>query len=240
MADSTITFHPHNELPEPSQRLTRMINESEIRLLSERKVPVKSLGGYQKHYRLPDKDVLSDKFLAEWAEADLNKELDEAFAKLRSGFGFKRKELTATDPLENCGEVSTPGFTYEVSVTTIEDEPANVLWRRAISRITDAESVTSPEFDETFGKQFNILELILEEPVDVESVIDEVEDIEDPSVKVDYEKDASWCRIDFPGRKESIHVEAGRIQVHARREISAAELIESFLSAHSRFFKSAK
>ena len=217
-----------------------MINESEIRLLNERKMPLKSLGGYQKHHRLSGKEVVSDKFLTDLAASDLNDELESAFAKLRSGFGFKRKELTATDPMENCGEVATPGFTYEVSVSTIDGEPSNVLWRRAISRISDAETVTSPQFEETFGTQFNILELALTEPVDVEAVIDEVEDCDDPSVTVDYEKDASWCRIEFRGRKESIHVESDCIRVRSSGEISPSDLIETFLVAHAQFFQEAK
>ena len=218
-----------------------MINESEIRLLNERKIGVKSLSGFRKHLRLPNKgDTLSDKFIADLAEADLNEDLDEAFSKLRSGFGFKRKELTATDPMGNFGEVATPGFTYEVSVSPIEGESANVLWRRAISRIANAESVTCPEFEQTFGKQFNILEVVLEKPIDVEDVIDEVEDCDDPDVKVDYEKDASWCNITFRGRKESIHVQADKIRVSSGAEIPPSDLIEIFLSAHAQFFNFGK
>ena len=214
-----------------------MINESEIRLLSERKVGVKTLSGYRKHIRQPDKgSTLSDEFLADLAEGDLNEDLDNAFAKLRSEFGLKRKQLAATDPIGNFGEVSTPGFTYEVSVSTIEGESTNILWRRAISKISEADSVTSSAFENTFGKQFNILELALREPIDVEDVIDQVEDCDDDSVRVDYEKDASWCRIDFRGRKESIHVEADRIRVNSGSEVSPSELIDTFLSAHARFF----
>lgn len=218
-----------------------MINESEIRLLSERKVSVKTLGGFRKHFRMPDKgNTVSDDFLADLAEGDLNADLDTTFAKLKSEFGLKRKELNATDPIGNFGEVTTPGFTYEVSVSTIEGESVNVLWRRAISKISEAETVTCPAFETTFGKQFNILELTLQEPIDVEDVIDQVEDCDDDSVKVDYEKDASWCRIEFRGRKESIHVQADRIRVSHGGEVSPSQLIETFLSAHARFFGSSK
>lgn len=217
-----------------------MINESEIRLLSERKIPIKELSGFRKHHRVPTKEAASESWLAGLAMEDLNDDLEETFSKLRSGFGFKRKQLAATDPTENIGEVATPGFTYEVSVSPIEDEPKMALWRKAISRITDADSVTSPEFEETFGNQFNILELILEQPVDVEDVIDEVEDCDDPTVSVDYEKDATWCRINFRGRHESIHVEAERIRVQSNGDIPPAQLIEAFLSAHAQFFKEAR
>lgn len=218
-----------------------MINESEIRLLCERKVAIKTLSGFRKQFRMPNKgDTISEKFLADLAESDLNEDLDKTYSKLRSGFGLKRKELAATEPIGNFGEVATSNFTYEVSVSPIEGEPANVLWRRAISRITNAESVTCPEFEQTFGKQFNILELALETPIDVEDVIDEVEDCDDPTVKIDYEKDATWCRIDFRGRKESIHVEAEKIRVSSGDEVSPSDLIETFLSAHSQFFNAAK
>jgi hypothetical protein len=218
-----------------------MINESEIRLLCERKVGVKTLSGFRKHYRMPDKgSTVSDEFLADIAESDLNEDLDDTFAKLKSEFGLKRKELSATDPIGNFGEVTTPGFTYEVSISTIDGESGNVLWRRAISKISEAETVTCPAFETTFGKQFNILELVLQEPIDVEDVIDQVEDCDDDSVKVDYEKDASWCRIDFRGRKESIHVEADRIRFRHGGEVAPSQLIETFLSAHARFFSSSK
>jgi uncharacterized protein YajQ (UPF0234 family) len=180
--------------------------------------------------------VIADSFLAEIAENDLNEDLDNAFKKLRSEFGFKRKELSATDPIGNVGEVVTPGFTYEVSISTIEGESANVLWRRAISGIKSADAVTCPEFEATFGKQFNILQIQLKVPVDVEDVIDRVEDSEDPNIKIDYEKDASWCRIEFRGRKESIYVEADMIKVRSDAEISPDALIEIFLSADSQFF----
>ncbi len=218
-----------------------MINESEIRLLSERKIGLKMLSGFRKHFRMPDKGkTVSDEFLADIAQSDLNEDLDNTFANLKSEFGFKRKELNATEPIGNFGEVATPGFTYEVSVVTIEGESGNVLWRRAISKISDADSVTSPAFEKTFGKQFNILELALQEPLDVEGVIDQVEDCSDKLVKVDYEKDASWCRIDFRGRKESIYVEADRIRVNSGGEVSPSQLIDTFLSAHSRFFNASK
>ena len=217
-----------------------MINESEIRLLNERRIAIKELSGFRKHHRVPTQEAASESWLAELAIDDLNSDLEETFAKLRSGFGFKRRQLTATDPTENVGEVETPGFTYEVSISPIEDEPKMALWRKAISRISDAESVTSAAFEETFGSQFNILELALQKPVDVEDVIDEVEDCDDPTVSVDYEKDATWCRIEFRGRSESIHVEADRIRVQSNGGISPSELIDAFLMAHTQFFHEAK
>lgn len=214
-----------------------MINESEIRLLSEKKQPLKSLSGFRKHHRTPEKGtVVSDDFLSSIAVDDLNDDLDKTFSRLRTEFGFKRKQLKAIEPIGTFGEIATPGFTYEVSVATIEGESNNVLWRRAISRIENADSVSGSEFEKVFGQLFNSLEISLKEPVSVEDIIDEVEDCDDESVEVDYEKDASWCRIEFRGRRETIHVEADKIRVSSAGDVSPADLIETFLSAHAQFF----
>lgn len=214
-----------------------MIDESEIRLLSQHKRAVRNLAGFRKHHRLPERgSVISDEFLASIAKDDLHNDLDETFSKLKSEFGFKRRQLKAADPVENFGEILTPGFTYEVSVATIEGESRDVMWRRAISRIEDAESVSCPEFERTFGRQFNTLEFPMNRAISVEDVIDEVEDCEDEMVKVDYEKDASWCRIEFRGKRESIFVESDRIRVSSTGDVSPSELIDTLLSAHARFF----
>ena len=63
-----------------------MINESEIRLLNETKVPIKELSGFRKHHRTSGKDAPSVAWLAELAADDLNQDLEETFKKLRSEF----------------------------------------------------------------------------------------------------------------------------------------------------------
>ena len=94
----------------------------------------------------------------------------------------------------------------------------------------------APNLKRYLVSMFNSLEISLKEPVSVEDIIDEVEDCDDESVKVDYEKDASWCRIEFRGRRETIHAEADKIRVSSAGDVSPADLIETFLSAHAQFF----
>jgi len=212
------------------------IDQSDIRLISEQRRSLKSLTGFKKHHRLPDKgSTISESFLADVAQLDLDDDLDKTFASLRSKFGLKRKELETSGPIECVGAITTPVFTYEVSVETMEDEPHQVLWRRAISAIKEADSVTSEPFDIVFGTDFNMLEIMLTEALDVESVIDRVEDADCDNVRIDYEKDVTWCKIRFTDRKTTVEVNENAIRVRSEIETTPNELIESFFSAHEQF-----
>ncbi len=213
-----------------------MINESEISLLCERQASVKSLLGFQKHHKLPDKgNLLSDSFLHDIAAADIEADIDQVFVKIRKQFGLKRKQLTAAEPIEGVGEIQTPDFRYEVSVSTIPGSPDKILWRRAVSAITNADAITSESFVKVFGTQFNVLEVVASDDLEVEDVIDCVEDEEDNDISVDYEKAATWCRIDFAGAPHSVHVDAQRIQVRSSKEVTPEGLVSAFVDAHSRF-----
>lgn len=216
------------------------INESDIRLLSENRLSLKSLAGFKKHHRMPDKgSTVSDSFLADIAQLDLDADLDKTFQALRKKFGLKRKDMATSGPIDGVGAITTPSFTYEVSVETMEDEPQKILWRRAISAITAADAVTSEPFEVVFGTDFNMLEIVLNKAIDVEAVIDRVEDADCDNVEVDYEKDVTWCRIRFTDRKTIVRVEENSIRVRSEIETTPNDLIESFFSAHQQFLMDA-
>lgn len=216
------------------------INESDIRLLSEKRKPIKSLSGFKKYHRLPGKgDTMSESMLADLAQLDLDEDLDKTFSALRKKFGLKRKELETSGPTDGVGAITTPAFTYEVSVEAMEGESQHIIWRRAISAIKTADAVTSEPFDVVFGTDFNKLEILVNEAIDVESVIDRVEDADHDNVKVDYEKDVTWCKISFTDQNTMIEVTEEAIRVSSQVETSPNELIESFFFAHQQFLAEA-
>lgn len=120
---------------------------SNVCLLQETTQPFKQLNGFQKHYRVPHTGSSSDiQFLARIATADLDAELQETFAKLRSGFGFKRKELTVSGPDEGGGMILTPYFTYELNVSLLDEDPSQVVWRSAVANILEPEQIFTDSF----------------------------------------------------------------------------------------------
>ena len=212
------------------------IDPAGIRLLSESRRSLKSLTGFKKSSRLPGKgETISESYLADVAQADLDSDLDKTFAALRSKFGLKRKEMRTMGPVDGLGAITTPVFTYEVAVEAIADQPHQVLWRRAITAITEAEAVTSDPFAVVFGDDFNTLEINSAISIDVESVIDRVEDADAEGVSVEYDRDATWCRIELSQQKTTIEVHEDSIRVSSRVETSPEKLIDSLFSIHRQF-----
>ena len=169
---------------------------NQIRLVDEVTGEIKRLSGFKKGYRVPDK--VSDRdhaLVAEAAFGEMNEDLETAFTGLRSAFKFKRKEISVAGPEAGFGAITTPVFSYEISVSQLEDRPSHYCIRRVISDIRDPERSLGSEFETVFSDRFRALEITAESEFDVEAIIDRVEDAESETITVDYDKHATWCEI---------------------------------------------
>ena len=145
----------------------------EILLLAEQRIALKDLKGISKTAATPKKGVpLSQKYLNDLAFEHLDENLQATFAKLRSNFSFKRKELTADGPVDGIGVITTPAFIYEVTAIPVEDDNRKVCLRRCIRQITEADTITGAEFAKVFETDFNQLQVASETNLDLEDIID--------------------------------------------------------------------
>lgn len=211
---------------------------SGVRLLDERITSYKDLAGYQKHHRVPTSISDGDqRFLIELADADLDQDLQDVFAALRKSFGLKRRELAVDGPTEGRGVITTPFFNYEIQVSQAPDDPGKVLWQRAITEIQEAARVFAGPFEEVFGARFSTLEVLTRAALDLENIVDHIEDAELKSVKLDYDKDLTWCEVQMVESIMSMLIESDRIRISSRREVPPQALLESFLEIQQQFMK---
>jgi|GEM_PF-1432733 len=211
----------------------------EILLLAEQRIALKDLKGISKTASSPKKGVpLSQKYLNDLAFEHLDENLQSTFAKLRSNYSFKRKELTADGPVDGIGVITTPAFVYEVSVVPIEDDNKKLFVRRCIRQIVDADAITGAEFAKVFASEFNQLEVASEVDLDLEDIIDRVEDAESAEVEIDYDKDVTWCKIGVVGTRTTITIEPNKILVTGPADVSPEELIDSFFELQNTFMDS--
>jgi len=209
---------------------------SDARLLNERTEPIKQLSGFQKHFRIPQTVSHSDQqFLGKLATPELDEDLQTTFASLRSAFGFKRKQISVSGPDEGGGMIQTPHFNYEITVSYLEDDPSKIIWRKIISDIRDPEQLYSPEFVKVFGTQFSILEMVLNDDLDIESIVDLVEDAESDTVSVDYDMEVTWCEIQVAGSIASVKIGPETIRVVSRQEVSPNELRDAYQDVKNQF-----
>ena len=211
-------------------------NVNEVRLLDERIQPYKLLKGYEKHHRVPQACTDNDfRFLAKLVEPEIDDDLQDTFGELRSRFGFKRKEIEVIGPSDGAGVINTPFFSYEIQVCQNEEDPSKVIWRRSVFAISDPEQIFNESFEKIFQNKFTILEASTSSELDLESIVDHVEDAELDSVRIDYDKDITWCEIQVVGSIVSVKIRPNSIRVTSKNEIAPHELLEAFLDIQRRF-----
>lgn len=211
----------------------------EILLIAEKRIALKDLKGISKTASAPKKGIpLSQKYLNDLADDHLDENLQTTFAKLRSNFSFKRKELIADGPTDGIGIITTPAFIYETTVMPLENDNRNVILRRCIRHITDASAITGEEFSKTFDSAFNQLQVESETELDLEEIIDRVEDADSQDVEIDYDKDITWCKIGVSGTRTTITIGPHKILVTGPADVSPEELIDSFFELQNTFMDS--
>jgi hypothetical protein len=216
-----------------------MSASEEVQLVSETITPIKELKGFTKGGRVPTSTSPGDvRYVTQLAKGDIDADLDKRFSALRSGFGLKRKELQVAEPEEGVGVITTPSFNYEISLTLDDERPGKVTWRRCVGGITDPSVLSSDAFGEVFGAEFSTLEVTVPGGLDVEAIVDCVEDADPSTVKIDYDKDVTWCEIELADSPTRVNVTAEAIQVSSRSETSPAELIEAYVEVQARFLQS--
>ena len=211
----------------------------EILLLAEQRIALKDLKGISKSASTPKKGMpISQKYLNDLANEHLDEDLQSTFAKLRSNFSFKRKELVADGPTDGIGVITTPAFIYEVTVLPIENDNRKVLVRRCIRQIEAPEAITGPEFAKVFESDFNQLQVASKAELDLEDIIDRVEDADSEEVEIDYDKDITWCKIGVAGSRTTITIQTNEILVTGPNDVSPEELIDSFFELQNTFMDS--
>lgn len=202
-----------------------------LALVAESQVKVRDLAGFRKSHRVPDgHSDQTQNFVWKIAVEDLNRDLDERFAEFREHFRFKRAQLTVQDPDKGSGAIVTPWFVYQVTVSHSADDPAGTVWRRQVAEFEDPDALLSTEFGKVFGRLFDTVEFQPPAPIDMEDFIDTLEDRDDETIKLEYDRSASWCELYTERIPGCLLVECSRIALTTNRPELPARLLEAFFA----------
>ena len=212
-----------------------MNQHARLRFIANRSEPIRQLPGFQKHHRVPSGQSESDlRFLYTLAEPIIDDDLQTTFGALRKAYGLKRKEISVDGPIDGVGTISLPFFEYRIDVGFERDDASRALITRTIHKISEPARIIAPPFSEAIRYPFSKLQLITEEPLDLESIIDSIEDAELENVEIEYDKDLTWCELFLPDSAARIRITPQSIETSMARDSTPAELMESF--AHVQEF----
>ena len=190
--------------------------------------PVKHLPGFKKSHRLPDsKNSNSDAFIASITEATLQSDLEATFLMLKAAYRFKRLDLEKRGPADGAGVIATPFFEYAISVELDPDDVMQVVWKRSISKISDPAQVFCEEFDRVFTGVFDTIEISPDQPLDVTTVIDRIEQLDSSDFTATYDSDCTQCFVRVAGISTIIRITASGVFISDQRVESPNALLTS-------------
>lgn len=202
-----------------------------LALVRERIESVKKLSGFRKGSRLPDVvNAAAQKMVAQWALEELQADLDKVHAELRDAFKFKRLDLQVDGPIDGSGTIITPGFSYSCGVRLNPRDPSEVIWRREVVDLADAEQAASKPFAAVFDESFDTVSLAPSEPLDVAALIDRIEALEDPRVSLDYDRETTWCKLTIRGIPGEIKVTKSTFELVQSKPTAPKKLLEAFFA----------
>ncbi|MEZ6060047.1 MAG: hypothetical protein R3C19_06780 [Planctomycetaceae bacterium] len=207
----------------------------DVALVREQTTRVRDLSGFRKGHQVPaEASDRASAFVARIAAADLSRDLDEHFAQFRRQFRFRRTELQVSDPENGAARISTPWFDYRVSVTLDSTKTSQAIWRRQVSEFRSPEQLFSGEFASVFGQSFDTVEFTPPAMIDLEAFIDHVEDRDDNSLTIEYDRRSTWCELSIDEIPARMVVRSDLVSLIARQPQIPAQLLESFLAMRKR------
>lgn len=208
-------------------------------LRGESRARVKSLSGYRKYHRLPDRVGPSARsFVAELAAEDVKQDVDSIYAAIRESLGYKRRDVEGSAD-RNSGFVRTPDFEYSVGVDLADDDAGTVVWRREVAAIREPKVVLDRPFQRVFGELFDTLVFEFTRPFDLEAWVDQIEEEGADRVKLRCASDCSSCDVTVKGFLGVIRLFRDRVEVQGqgqgRQAPGSKGLMEAFLTFQDLF-----
>ncbi len=207
-----------NELAEPSDDEYSPVQLHGVSFVVRQQSPIRALPGFTKSkHRVPDAyDRQSQGFVERLGSQLIRDDLDLTFTRLRDAFGFKRRDLKATDSDEGFGTITTPYFLYSSCVFQSPEDIDEAVWQRDLSQIVAPQFLIEDACNRVFARTFDIVEFSPPAAIDLEKLIDHIEELPDDRVKADYDRNISFCNIVVKGSSAIIRVTRDAFQiVHA-------------------------
>ena len=200
---------------------------------------VKNLGGFRKgHHTVPDAvNATTNAFLGKLCAGELAEESETLFQGVRTGLGYKRKEVSLAVAGQSAVLVAKD-FSVEIFYALEEGDPTRFAVTTTLRELRNAELARTAECAEIFSGKFSEISFGLKKGASVEAVIDAIEALEakdDGGLRVSYPSDCSACEIIVAGVDARVRCTGSSLEVVFPRASGPAELMEGFAAVCGAF-----
>ena len=198
---------------------------------------VKALKGFKKgHHTLPDAaNATTNAFLGKICAAELTAGAEEKFQRVRTGLGYKRKDVSLSVSPPNA-VLTARDFTWELGYALEEPDPARYAVTYLLRDLQSADLAQTDEFAEIFAGMFSEISFGLKKGARVEAIIDAIEAL-DPGqgLNVTYPSDCQECTIGVEGVDARVRCTSATIDLVFPRAGSPRELMAAFATVRGAF-----
>jgi hypothetical protein len=189
---------------------------------------VRRLRGFVKgSHREPDgHHPAAEAFVRRAGSAELTERVDLLHRRLRTAFGWKRRELAAQAE-GGTGRLETPAFTVNLWLEQSPETARNYRMVTEVARFQTSATLRSEAFAAVFEGFCDVVVIDLPRPLVVPAQIDRLEDSTRLAPLLDYPADGSWLTLRTPGPGAlTLRLEAHEISIRFESGGGLALLLE--------------
>lgn len=198
---------------------------------------VKALGGFKKgHHTVPDAaNEVTNAFLGKICADELGEQAEALFQRVRTGLGYKRKEVTLTLASPQALLVAKD-FTVELHYALEAADPARYAVTQLLHSLRSGDLAQTEEFADIFAAMFSEITFSLKKDARVEAVIDVIEALDETAgLRVDYPADCRECVIAVEGVDAQVRCTGATLDIVFPRAGSPRELMAGFAAVRGAF-----
>ncbi len=159
---------------------------------------VRELRGYSKPKTpLASHNDWEREFVEKSGAGDVTTHATEIFEKLRESFRYKRKDLSFTN-IASTASIKGPDFDVNIALCQDPDDAEKYLLTTEVRSFRNANIIDDPNFLAIFTKYLKRIVFELEANLDLESKIDEIEEIDALASHLNYDPECTEFTLRLP------------------------------------------
>ncbi len=149
-------------------------------------------------------------FVEKAGAAEVTAHATEIFEQLREAFRYKRKDLNFTN-IASSASIKGPDFDVNISLSQDPEDAERYLLSTEVRSFRNSEVIDDPNFLAIFTKYCRRIEFELEANIDLESKIDDIEEIDALAANLDYDPECTEFTLKLPQAGINIHATGARM-----------------------------
>ena len=160
---------------------------------------VRELRGYSKPKSpLGNHNDWERDFVEKAGSAEVTAQATEIFEQLRESFRYKRKDLSFTN-IASTASIKCPDFDVNISLSQDPEEADKFLLSTEVRSFRNPAVIDDPNFLAIFTKYCKRVVFELDANLDLESKIDDIEEIDSLAKHLDYDPECTEFTLRLPG-----------------------------------------